>query len=210
MKCKPGRREFIAALRECQGLFGSIAAAYGNDRAIDRAERLQPLWIRGFELCLEILSEFPPEGGKRKSGLARAASLTPARRIEIAKLAANARWGKKMLVPRRQMRHPEITRTEKRTNATRPSLDFAAGGKRLPDGQYTAAQRDGQAPRKPDAARSEHSRFGERRCDRSGEWPLGARTRGTADQRTQGIPADNPAVDALGSGDVVTVIVEQP
>jgi hypothetical protein len=34
----------------------------------------------------------PKHGGKRAGGLARAAALSPARRSEIAKAAANARW----------------------------------------------------------------------------------------------------------------------
>lgn len=39
--------------------------------------------------------EPPPDySGKRKGGLARAASLTPDRRTEIARIAAQTRWGK--------------------------------------------------------------------------------------------------------------------
>jgi hypothetical protein len=57
----PTKRELLTALRECQGLFGSIEAAYQNDRASNRADRLLPLCKQGFDLCIDILGHFPPE-----------------------------------------------------------------------------------------------------------------------------------------------------
>jgi dCTP deaminase len=42
----------------------------------------------------EIVSFRDPAAGKRAGGYARAAALTPARRTEIARKAANSRWGK--------------------------------------------------------------------------------------------------------------------
>lgn len=85
------RADLLAALRECQHLFGQIQNAYQNDRAPDRANRLHVLYTRGFELCLEVLSHFPPDIRSR-GGRGRAAALSPERRSAIARMGAEARW----------------------------------------------------------------------------------------------------------------------
>ncbi len=86
----PRRHELLAALRECREQFGLIDAAHDYDV-------IAKLSTRGFELCVEILSKFPPEkipGNRRNGGYARAAALTPVQRSAIASAAAVARWNK--------------------------------------------------------------------------------------------------------------------
>lgn len=86
-------RKRIASLEELEREHALTIA--GAQDAIDCAAHERA----GLEMMLEDLCgplEMPakePSAGKRKGGLARAESLSPERRTEIAKAAAAARWG---------------------------------------------------------------------------------------------------------------------
>jgi hypothetical protein len=50
----------LVIVGRCQGLFGAIAAAYGNDRQRDRTKAVEELTDEGFKLCVDALSNFAP------------------------------------------------------------------------------------------------------------------------------------------------------
>ena len=58
---KKTRGELVKALRELQGLIGLIGAAYGNDRAPDRADKMQALCNQAFNVAVNALATDPPE-----------------------------------------------------------------------------------------------------------------------------------------------------
>jgi hypothetical protein len=58
---KKTRGELVKALRELQGLIGQIGATYENDRAPDRACRMQVLCEQAFNVAVNALATDPPE-----------------------------------------------------------------------------------------------------------------------------------------------------
>lgn len=62
---KKTRGELVKSLRELQKILGSIGGAYGNDRAPDRADRVQTLVDRGFAIAVDALATDPPERPKK-------------------------------------------------------------------------------------------------------------------------------------------------
>lgn len=63
---RPSKKELAQALLDCQVLFGRTLAEFHNDRNPMRADAVEPLLIRGEELCIEILGKFPQEYSARK------------------------------------------------------------------------------------------------------------------------------------------------
>lgn len=61
---KASRKQLVAALARCQGLFGAIQGRYNNDRSSDRAEAIQELTREGFDLCVDVLECDPPATGE--------------------------------------------------------------------------------------------------------------------------------------------------
>lgn len=59
------RAQLVLALRELQGLIGQIGSVYGNDRAPDRADQMQKLCERAFNVAVDALATDPPERSKK-------------------------------------------------------------------------------------------------------------------------------------------------
>ena len=45
-----------------QDLTGAAVSAYHNDRQVDRAGVLVPILQEAFNICVKLLSKYPPEG----------------------------------------------------------------------------------------------------------------------------------------------------
>lgn len=60
---RPTRRDLLLVIGELQNIIGAMGAAYGNDRAVDRAELIQALERRGMDLCVIARSFDPPISG---------------------------------------------------------------------------------------------------------------------------------------------------
>ena len=56
---KPTRKDLLAVVEKCQGLFGAIEGAFNDDRDPMRADKLLVLTKEGFELCLSTRSFDP-------------------------------------------------------------------------------------------------------------------------------------------------------
>lgn len=65
---KRTRGELVIALRELQSLVGQIGATYGNDRAPDRADRMQILCDKAFNVAVDALATDPPGRVRRTPG----------------------------------------------------------------------------------------------------------------------------------------------
>lgn len=53
------RNKLLIALGDCQDLFGQISAA-ASDRNPNRAADIEKLTAKGFKLCVDVRSEYPP------------------------------------------------------------------------------------------------------------------------------------------------------
>jgi hypothetical protein len=60
---KPSRRDLLLVIGELQNIIGALGSAYGNDRAVDRAQPIQDLTNRGMRLAILARSFDPPLEG---------------------------------------------------------------------------------------------------------------------------------------------------
>lgn len=58
---KPTRAQLLTVIYELQSLIGSASAAYDNDRAHDRADRVQEPLKKAFNLCIDTTRFDPPQ-----------------------------------------------------------------------------------------------------------------------------------------------------
>jgi hypothetical protein len=72
---RPGRQELLRVIGELQQLTGEARSVYSNDRDPSRADKLDPLLARAFDLCVEALGFdgplAPKEGGALRRGDSR-------------------------------------------------------------------------------------------------------------------------------------------
>ncbi len=65
---RPTRRDLLIVIGRLQNAIGDLSTAYENDRAPDRAGKIQQLVAQAHRLCIEVRSFDPPIEGVSRRG----------------------------------------------------------------------------------------------------------------------------------------------